>query len=153
MERKAIVGVLILGGIVVWATHGRILYVVADANCVQVSIDPNTVDFPVNAELALQVRGALLPPAHARAGKFNWRGRYCDPEGDPVTITLATAPAGMSLSFEPGQIAVVAGELTAGVHVIVFHLVDAPTNAPPAAADVTLLVKVDARPNTPPVLY
>jgi hypothetical protein len=133
--------------------QARTLYVLADPNCTQIDFERTRIDFAYDPN---QIVGSLLPPVERPAGKFNWFGHVCDAEGDPVLITLQAAPAGLTLDVnDAGAVVTLAGELGPGLHAVVFHMVDVPPAgvARPAERNVTLLVRVAERANTPPVLY
>ena len=152
MERNvSLVLLVFFVGVMMLVVHGRTLVILEDPNCVQLDYDRGLVPFAYDVNAVV---GALLPPYECTAGKVNWRGRWCDLEGDPVTITVESAPTAMTLTFdEPAQICTLAGELPVGVHAVVFRLVDVPLNAKPKDRQVTLLINCLPRPNTAPALY
>lgn len=155
MELLAYVGVLIAAILAMGelldtrATNGTTFVLLADANCVQTAwggpipfaYDPNTV------------AGVLIDVEDVTAGKYNRTGRCCDPEGDPFTIELLVAPAGMQVTQDAAAGTwTLAGDLTIGVHAIVVHAVDAPEYGEPNDCVVTVLVRAGPRPNVPPAV-
>lgn len=132
------------------ASLGRVFYAVADANCVQVDYDPNQIQFAYDPN---QIDGHLIGVVECTAGiKFNQEGDWCDSEGDPVTIALATSPAWVSMTVvEEFQQFTLAGQAPMpGVYYVTLELVDAPVGSTPATRTATVILHVHTRPNTAP---
>jgi hypothetical protein len=131
---------------------GRVFYVVADANCVQMDYDPNQIDFAYDPN---QVQGHLIGVVECTAGvKFNQNGDWCDPEGDPVTITLQSGPDWVSMTVDPDfqQFTLAGMALSPGVYYVVLELVDTPIGGSPAIRTATVILHAMARPNTAPAV-
>jgi hypothetical protein len=154
-ERNALEIVVVLGivamlaGYLLAVASATMFVVVADPNCVQTSwggpipfaYDPNGV------------AGVLIDVEEVTAGKYNRTGRFCDPEGDPVTVELLAGPAGMQVTQDDqAQTWTIAGDVPIGVTAIIVRAIDAPQNADPNFVVATVLVHGTPRPNLPPVL-
>lgn len=123
---------------------------VADPNgCTQVTwAGPIPFEYDPN-----EVAGILIDVEEVTAGKFNRTGRYCDPEGDPVTIDLLVGPPGMQVTQDDaGKTWTLAGDVPIGVTAIIVRAIDAPQNADPNFVVVTVLVHASPRPNVRPVV-
>ena len=143
-------GVSVIANYGPMASLGRVFYVIADANCVQTDYDPNQINFAYDPN---QIQGHLLGVVECTAGiKFNQEGDWCDPEGDPVTITLQSSPAWVSLTVNPEfQSFTLAGMAPMlGVYYVTLELVDAPVGGSPATRTATIIFHAHSRPNVAP---
>jgi hypothetical protein len=124
-------------------------YAIADGNCVQPSWG-GPIPFAYDAN---EVAGILLDVEEVTAGKYNRTARYCDPEGDPVTVELLVGPAGMQVTQDVDeQTWTIAGDVPVGVTAIIVRAIDDPENGDPNYVVVTVLVNAIPRPNLPPAL-
>ena len=149
---RTCVSIAALGAaLVVVVTIGRPLVVLADPNaCVPRTWSVSAVPFAFDPNV---VAGRLIDVIECDAGPFARAGKYCDPDGDPVTIAIESGPAGIEIEQDTMlEVWTLRGPLAPGVHAIVVRAVDDPAWGVPAADLVTVLVRARA-PNRCPVLY
>lgn len=157
MDRRTFVTLVFL---CVIAPCGGTVLIVAEAgagDCIQVTTDATRASWTVDPD---KIVGFLLPPIPTdpnqwtvTAGKYNRVGTFCDPNGDPVVITLESAPASMSIVQDNDRHTwTIAGDLEPGPHYIVVKAVDVPRYGTPITTVVTVAVLATVPPNRAPVL-
>lgn len=99
-EVHPVIIVMVIVGMMVAAVGAR-TFLLMDVGDTTSTYDPNTSPYPIDPNL---VTGKLLGTVRQRAGldrvaKF----AYGEPDGDEVTVALASAPAGMTITHDPNN--------------------------------------------------
>lgn len=124
-----------------------------NSDCIQVSIDPNSLPYPINA---LSLYGSLLGSrTQVRGISGQMVGYSCDPDGDPVTVMCNDGlPPGMTFQqTDPNGTYKISGKpTTSGTYYVHLTVTDSP-KAPftPESTSGTIVWYV-LTPNSPPVL-
>lgn len=152
MKSIALVGLMLLGAAAVDGAADPTLLAIEDANCVPqswavpVGLDPNVIEGRL---LPLDPNGWAVP-----AGKFNRVGLCCDPEGDPldVTVTAGTTRATVTCDPDAGtwRLSV---EVVPGLNLWTVQATDRPVYGEPKTSVWTVVANGVAPPNTMPVLH
>jgi hypothetical protein len=131
---------------------GRPLYVLADANCAQVDQDPNYVPFLYDPN---KIVGHLIGAVECyHKLPLVLPGQWCDPDGDPVVVTLSAAPSWLSMTVdqETRSFLLVGEPPKMGLTYVVLTLADIPPDGSPAVIQATILLNTLPRPNSPPTV-
>lgn len=102
--------------------------VVESTECVAVGVDPNAIPFEIPAGAVV---GLILAPDpndpndwHAPAGKFNRVGQWCDPDGDPIAVSLVSSTVPGAGVYVQGSCWFLVGELVPGLNLFVVEAQD-----------------------------